>query len=90
MSGERRVSPFEKGKKAALMLSLFQYIQTLIVPLGIVATVEVERTTDMCDGTRLVVTLGIVTAVVGEGTICVRDGVMGAVVAVRVGEVTHS
>ena len=72
------------------MLSLFQYIQTLIVPLGIVATVVVERTSDMCDGTRLVVTLGIVTAVVGEGTICVRDGVMGAVVAVHVGEVTHS
>jgi hypothetical protein len=26
---------------------------------------------------------------VGEGTICVRDGVMGAVIAVHVGEVIH-
>jgi hypothetical protein len=26
---------------------------------------------------------------VGEATICVRDGVMGTVVAVHVGEVTH-
>jgi hypothetical protein len=26
---------------------------------------------------------------VGEATICVRDGIVGAVVAVHVGEVTH-
>ena len=56
---------------------------------AIVAAIGGEVAAHLGDSARVIVPLGIVATVVGEATICVRDGVMGAVVAVHVGEVAH-